>query len=160
MSSHPRLALEIDEIELPLRLATQELERIGRIIDELRGIEDENSQAVAGRTGSAAVDVARSLYRLRRRRDECFGTKMFSDTTWDILLDLFIAAEEKKRISISSACIASSSPATTALRHLSGLVKNGLVRRIASPEDGRTVWVELTSSARDDLEKLLRSWTL
>ena len=44
----------------------------------------------------------------RRQRAKSFGSELFADPAWDMLLDLFLAMLQKKRISISSACIASS----------------------------------------------------
>src|SRR3546814_1843272 len=46
-----------------------------------------------------------------------YTTLFRSDPAWDMLLDLYLAAERNTRpVSISSLCIASAVPATTALR--------------------------------------------
>lgn len=128
--------------------------------DEFRAEEagQRTDASPASETGLAGL--ARSIYRLRRLREEQFGSKLFSDASWDILLDLFIAAEQNRKVSVSSACIGSSVPATTALRHLSALAKNGLVSRVSDDEDGRVDWVALTPLGYDKLAEVLRSWPL
>src|SRR3546814_11460790 len=58
-----------------------------------------------------------NLIRCRRLRDRYFDGDLFADPAWDMLLDLYLAAERNTRpVSISSLCIASAVPAPTALR--------------------------------------------
>lgn len=57
----------------------------------------------------------RKIIRARRARDDVFGKDLFADPAWDILLDLAIARAENKQVSVTSLCIASGVPATTAL---------------------------------------------
>src|SRR5688500_844664 len=77
---------------------------------------------------SVLVELARQIYSARRKRsvltewDELFG-----EPAWDMLLDLFIAAHENRGVSVTSACLASSVPETTALRWLQLLENKGLV---------------------------------
>lgn len=78
-------------------------------------------------------------------RGHFFPKHLFSDPAWDMLLDLTHARLHGKQISVSSLCIASRVPATTALRRIGDLVKTGLVTRIKDPTDGRRVFIELTS---------------
>jgi len=63
------------------------------------------------------VELARQTYDDRRRRNKIFQSEeLFGEPAWDILLDLFIAAKERRRVSVTSACIGSAVPSTTALR--------------------------------------------
>jgi len=94
-----------------------------------------------------ALLVAKELYRARRARAAFFEPSIFGEPGWDILLDLYIARAEDRRISISSACIGAAVPATTALRWLAKLQRAGLVRRRPTPVDERREWVELTDEA-------------
>lgn len=92
------------------------------------------------------VERAESLYRERRRRDSELGRtrELFGEPSWDILLDLFIARGRARPVSVSSACIASSTPQSTALRYVGVLEKVGLVRRAKDPRDARRQYLELT----------------
>lgn len=148
---------DVDEVELPLRLATRDIEALGRVIDGIRA-----SQAAAAlpppNSSRELLGLAQSIYRLRRLREEVFGIQRFPDARWDMLLDLFIAGEKGRRVSTSSACIGAAVPATTALRNLSAMVQDGLVQRRNDITDGRVVYVELTAEAQARLRQILESW--
>lgn len=117
-----------------------------------------HDDAVAGRSASAPapsaaagqdhpvwVELARQTYDDRRRRNKIFQSEeLFGEPAWDILLDLFIAAKERRRVSVTSACIGSAVPSTTALRWISILERQGLLMREADPGDARRVYVRLS----------------
>lgn len=91
-------------------------------------------------------ELARQSYSDRRRRPKIFGTEdLFGEPAWDILLDLFIAAKERRRVSVTSACNGSAVPSTTALRWISLLEKQGLLLREADTSDARRIYVKLTA---------------
>ena len=71
------------------------------------------------------LEAARQLYHSRRLRDRIFGSDLFADPAWDILLDLFIAQREDRKVTISSACAAASAPTSTAARHIAHLREGG-----------------------------------
>ena len=74
---------------------------------------------------------------------------------WAILLDLFVN-QDARRISISSACIASGNPPTTALRWIRQMEASGLLCRKNDGADGRRVFLELTPRARDAVLQYLQ----
>ena len=90
---------------------------------------------------------ARRTYRHRRSRALFFEESLFGEPAWDLLLDLFIAAKERKRVPVTSACIGAAVPTTTALRWLAILEERGLVVREADPTDARRIFVRLTAEA-------------
>lgn len=90
------------------------------------------------------VEAARRIYALRRRRGEIFERQIFGEPAWDILLDLFIAGEEGKSVSVSSACIASGVPPTTGLRWLGILCEKGYICRENDDADHRRIIVRLS----------------
>lgn len=92
------------------------------------------------RLASSALDQ----YRLRRKRTNHFPAELFAEPAWDILLDLFVAKIRNRNISVTSACIASDVPSTTALRWLNLLEEMNLVRREQHETDSRVTWVRLT----------------
>ncbi len=83
-------------------------------------------------------------YKSRRSRAQFFGNNLFSEPAWDILLDLFIQHERDKSVSVTSACLASGVPATTALRWLRVLEEQELITRTAHPMDHRSYVVKIT----------------
>jgi len=93
------------------------------------------------------------IYQLRRERDDLFPS-FFSDPSWDMLLDLFEHHQRGRRLTVSSCCLASAAPPTTALRYLKTMIDNGLLRREARPDDARSTYIEFTD---DGLERM-RDW--
>lgn len=92
------------------------------------------------------VELARQAYRDRRQRVAIFDdATLFGEPAWDILLDLFIAAKERKRVSVSSACIASAVPPTTGLRWVAALEAKNLIVREVDPDDARRYFLRLTT---------------
>ena len=93
------------------------------------------------------VDRARYVSNVRRyrsRRAEFFEPNLFADPAWDILLELYLANLEQRRISVSSLCAASEVPITTGLRWLAALQAEALTAKRDDPLDGRRVYVSLT----------------
>ncbi|MEP7222093.1 MAG: MarR family winged helix-turn-helix transcriptional regulator [Novosphingobium sp.] len=94
------------------------------------------------------ADLARAQYRDRRLRGQLFeDAALFGEPAWDLLLDLFIAARERKQVPVTSACIGAAVPTTTALRWLTVLEAQGLVIRENDASDARRVFVRLSSDA-------------
>lgn len=80
-----------------------------------------------------------------------FPEGLFSDPAWEILLELYAMHLEQQRVSISSVYLASSVPASTALRWIAKLEHDGLVLRTDDPLDARRSWIALTS---DGVERM------
>ncbi|HQS96920.1 MAG: MarR family transcriptional regulator [Novosphingobium sp. 17-62-19] len=98
------------------------------------------------------AEVARATYRDRRRRTDLFADPaLFGEPAWDILLDLFIAAKERKRLPVTSACIGAAVPATTALRWLTVLEDKGLILRENDSNDARRVFVRLSAEGYEKM---------
>ncbi|MYL96739.1 MarR family transcriptional regulator [Novosphingobium sp. FGD1] len=107
---------------------------------------DGSRVTTAGQDHPIWVELARQNYDDRRRRNKIFRSEdLFGEPAWDILLDLFIAAKERRRVSVTSACIGSAVPSTTALRWIAILEKQGLLVREADPGDARRVYVKLSA---------------
>jgi hypothetical protein len=86
---------------------------------------------LAGQLG----DIARKLSADRRRRAEIAGTgDLFGEPAWDILLGLFIAGCEGRRLSIAAVCSGAGAPESTALRWITILEKRGMIVREGAPE--------------------------
>ena len=89
----------------------------------------------------AMLGAARNLREGRRRREQIFGGDLLADPCWDLLLDLFIAAEEGRQLSVAAACLAAPVPGSTALRCIAHLADVGLVSQCL--EDGSHVGLHL-----------------
>jgi hypothetical protein len=111
----------------------------------------ENDQPAA-QDSPMLAEFARSAYRDRRRRSEIFDdVSLFGEPAWDILLDLFIAAKERKRLPVTSACIGAAVPSTTALRWLTVLEEKALILREHDTTDARRIFVRLSSEGYEKM---------
>lgn len=109
------------------------------------------------RRSRLALALARELYAGRRRRGRYFNIDLFGEPTWDILLDLYVAAREDRRVPTTSACIGAHVPPTTALRWLRILEMRGLVEREEDGHDGRRTFVRLSPRGEQAMEAYLGS---
>lgn len=101
---------------------------------------------------TTSLQRAKEYYRKRRLRERMFESPdLFADPAWDILIDLFIAYEEGKEISVSSVCIASAVPPTTALRWIKILEETGNILRYQDPSDARRIFISLSEASVEKL---------
>lgn len=91
--------------------------------------------------------LVRRIIRRRQQRASYFGTDLFADPAWDMLLDLTAAHGEGASVSVTSLCIASGVPATTALRWIGQMTEAGLFRRVSDSADRRRAFIALTDQA-------------
>jgi DNA-binding MarR family transcriptional regulator len=112
-------------------------------------------RTIARAPSSSFRDELSQILRFRRKRERVFGANLFSDPAWDILLELCLASETGAKVSISSLCLASSTPPTTALRCLHAMEKQGLIFREADPMDKRRNFARLTPEIELKLRELL-----
>ena len=97
--------------------------------------------------------LVRAIIRQRSSRLRYFPDDMFADPAWDMLLDLTAARAEHNRVSVTSLCIASGVPSTTALRWIAQLTQAGLVERVEDDTDRRRAFVQLTDRAADAMAR-------
>lgn len=105
--------------------------------------------------GLTPIQFARQAQQTRLRSREILGADLIRDTNWEILLELYIAAHERRRVSVSSVCHITNAPVSTALRHLIRLTELGFVAREDDPEDSRRSWVNATPKAITSVDRLI-----
>ena len=97
--------------------------------------------------------LVRRIIRQRQLRTRFFDGDLFGDPAWDILLDLTAARAEHARVSVTSLCIASGVPPTTALRWIGMMTEAGLLQRVEDDTDRRRAFVALTDKAADAMAR-------
>ena len=97
--------------------------------------------------------LIRRILRQRQLRARFFEGDLFADPAWDMLLDLSAARAEHSRVSVTSLCIASGVPPTTALRWISQLTDAGLLQRVEDDTDRRRAFITLTDKAADAMAR-------
>jgi hypothetical protein len=166
-----------EEDRLVLLRLTQQVTQIGERIDKLGGGASAAAVAVApvvvvpafrfdadsAEVGDKLVRTARAplpdprlvrrIIRQRQMRARFFDGDLFADPAWDMLLDLTAARAEHARVSVTSLCIASGVPPTTALRWIGQMTEAGLLKRIEDETDRRRAFITLTDKAVDAMAR-------
>lgn len=143
---------EFVTIDLPLRLRPAELKRILRLAT--RGRAKSKFVPSSSTTDLASKrELADHMLRMRRYREIELGSALFADPAWDMMLDLFVRHVDGKVTSVSSACLGSAAPQTTALRYLQALLSDGLVEKMPCPDDHRVQCVRLS---KDGVARMCR----
>jgi hypothetical protein len=97
--------------------------------------------------------LVRRIIAQRQLRGKFFDSELFADPAWDILLDLTAARAEHVRVSVTSLCIASGVPPTTALRWIFQMTEAGLLERVEDESDRRRAFVALSDGAADAMAR-------
>ena len=97
--------------------------------------------------------LVRRIIRQRQLRARFFEADLFADPAWDMLLDLTAARAEHTRVSVTSLCIASGVPPTTALRWIGQMTESGLLVRVEDETDRRRAFITLTDRAADAMAR-------
>lgn len=97
--------------------------------------------------------LVRRIIRHRQLRARYLSGELFADPAWDMLLDLLAARAEHARVSVTSLCIASGVPPTTALRWIAQMTEMGLLIRTDDDTDRRRAFITLTDKAADALAR-------
>ena len=89
----------------------------------------------------------------RQRRRKFFGSAMFAETAWDILLVLYVADGELPRPGASDLARSTDAPFSTTSRWLTYLDDEGLVSVGGRNSEGDATRVELTHKGRSLLDE-------
>lgn len=140
-------------------MALRELAQLQAQAARLAAIIEADDQAeVDHSSGEPCSDAfIRRVLEARMERNSHFPAELFSDPAWDMLLDLYAAELGQIRVSVTSLCIASNAPTSTALRWISALEREKLIERRADPLDGRRFFLSLTAEAIGMFERYFAS---
>jgi hypothetical protein len=120
------------------------------------GAEEDDGSARLVRAARPALPdprLVRRIIRQRQLRARFFDGDLFGDPAWDMLLDLTAARAEHARVSVTSLCIASGVPPTTALRWIGQMSEGGLLERVEDETDRRRAFITLTDKAADSMAR-------
>jgi DNA-binding MarR family transcriptional regulator len=137
-------------------MALRELANLQAQVVRLAAVIEANDCNDAGNSGAVqpCSDASiRGILQSRLERGSCFPADLFSDPAWDMLLDLYAAELAQVRVSVTSLCIASNAPTSTALRWISALEREKLIERRPDPLDGRRFFLSLTNDAVERFER-------
>lgn len=146
----------VDFLQKPLSA-----EEVAHAVNRALSLVEDETVAASGEglvtaTTTARPNYLRALVAARADRDAIFQAGLFSDPAWDMLLDLAVAEATNRPISVTSLCIASGVPTTTALRRIDDLKDAGLLDRVPDPGDRRRILVRLTGTGRERMEAFVQ----
>ena len=101
--------------------------------------------------------LIKRILEIRRIRGSFFDGRLFADPAWDMILDLTVARANYRQISVTSLCIASGVPPTTALRWINILVGKGIFQRFNDDRDKRRAYISLSDDAADKVAEFFQS---
>ncbi len=147
-----QIAARLEQLEAPLRREVGESPfRFESPKRSYTGPDGDGSERLvrAARPPLPDPRLVRRIIRQRQLRARFFDGDLFADPAWDMLLDLTAARAEHTRVSVTSLCIASGVPPTTALRWIGQMVETGLFARIEDEADRRRAFIALTDKAAE-----------
>jgi len=107
------------------------------------------------RVDSQEYESLRFLMGLQEVRSSLFGDALLPDPAWEMLAELMLAQLNGRKIAITSLCLASKTPVTTALRRIDDLIDAGIAVRTRDPVDRRRSYIELTEQGREKMQHYL-----
>ncbi len=116
--------------------------------------QDGNSAAI-GLGCSHRLTQCRSLVQQRKIVGDSLGFHLCPAPTFDILLDLYLAALERRPTYVWQSCVAANIPVSSAHRKISVLIAKGLVERAGTMPDKRLVSIQLSAHGIAMLDKLM-----
>jgi len=111
---------------------------------------------VARRELPLDLQVLHWLRDVDEQRSKALGDLVKTDATWNMLAELLRARITRRRISVTSLCLASRGPVTSALRRLDQLLADGLVTYTLDPQDRRRKYIELTAEGANRMQSAVR----
>ena len=159
-----QIAQRLERLETPLRQSDADSDSDDNRAGAFRFESPRRAFVTAGEDGSDRLvrtarlplpdpRLIRRIIRQRQLRARFFDGDLFADPAWDMLLDLTAARAEHTRVSITSLCIASGVPPTTALRWIGQLIDGEMFLRVEDETDRRRAFITLSDRAADGMAR-------
>ncbi len=140
-------------MESPDRNGLNELCVSFPLVEAERDLPDRTASYDGG--GGRRLALAKWVLANRRRRIGRLKHLRLGEPTWDMILDLYIADREKRRVDVSGMCLGSGVPTTTALRYVDLLIDEMLITKVPDPTDGRRAIIKMGAELRQALDDWL-----
>jgi DNA-binding MarR family transcriptional regulator len=140
-----------------VRLSSRDVRDASRILASLIGYEIVPDSMAPGDvrlepTRRMMVQRAKTTFLNRQRRRQIFGSDLFGEPGWDMLLALYVTEDMGPRNTVGRVVAFSGVSPTTALRWLDTLEARKFIERTPHPTDKRTALILLTEHGRASLD--------
>ena len=125
--------------------------RIAAVVEPVEATDDE------GPSSGALIARANALLAERRLRRQHLPAELFHEPAWDMLLALFVAADDPQPMNIKALVAMADAPVTTSQRWIEHLYKLRLIDRVIDPADRRRVEISLSAIGQDAVTSYLRA---
>lgn len=136
---------------MTLKLAPQQ--RLDVIADVWEKLAADQPQGDA--QSRARNDFARRLLSFHLRVNELMDGRVFRDPAWPMLLDIFVAANEGRKVTVTCLARTMKISPTTGVRLIERLEGHGLLARRDDPADARRTFVEPTAKGNANVGRVL-----
>lgn len=141
----------------------QDTDRLLTVAIQMVQIAEEIAQREAEDEIGSTKPTREHLYREARGQFETFKCRLkhlpgvpMHDPGLIILLELFIAEETRRKLSVTSIGLEQGLPMSTLNRWLWVLCDSGFAQRVPDEKDRRRVWMSLTALGRDNVAQYLQ----
>lgn len=144
-----------------ISLSEKDVRAARRLLALLLGINETSHLALvaepspsldASLSRESLVALAREDFARRARRVALFGSAMFGEPAWEMLIALYVLDTSGQRQTIGTLLQFSSTSPSTAKRWLDYLAVHNLIIRDEHPTDRRTAFIRLSPIGREKLD--------
>ncbi len=149
---------EIAALESLLSQGLEQIHAVKRIARNDQSQLDETDSSIEIANDADLIDRAESLLKWSRLKAEFLnmGTGLFSDSCWDMCLDIYICDLKGQQITVSSVAHSSGIPMTTAMRYINVMSEEGLLEKTPNPSDNRMIFVSTSASCKQRISDVLQ----
>jgi hypothetical protein len=133
------------------------LEETARIVRDHALAERQPDAAAAPVAPVSDAAIVRSIIDARRLRRERLGAAMAREPAWGMVLELYLARLEGRRVYQTMVGLGAGVPETTAFNLTSKLLARGTFTREHDPDDRRLAVIGLSNEAADKVRRYLEA---
>jgi DNA-binding MarR family transcriptional regulator len=134
----------------------EQLLELARALSELANVTSDEGPAKREPTKADLLREAKHQFKSHLLREAHFTGLPFHETGWEILLELYIAEAEGRRLNVMAIGLESHIPSATLVRWIALLEQRRLVFRQPDHTDRRRTWISLTPLGSEKLDLCLR----
>ena len=150
----PRRNLSLWNLQENLAQLAEELAEAARKYDAAA---DDDSDAHPSIEAMSPRQYFASLLELRRMRERYFGSELFGEPAWDIMLELMLARVDEREVTTSELRSHTSSPQIVTRHYIDALVEAKLVDTFENARNIQDPFLSLSSEAARRMAELYRA---